>query len=316
METTQPEVIPAVPVATVMPGPIELIKRAYTDYRSRFHVISKVLAVSFLASVFQSIITFTLQDSLGLYLLASVLAFIVIYISYLALVIAVADEQNQHADISALYQSAWHVFFPYVGVFILTTLTVIAGLTLFVIPGIAVAIFLSFSMYVLVVEKKHWMSALTKSWYYVRGNWWKVFGRMIVFAILMGVLMIITEIVTSLLGLNQIGPRMFMDGYNGGEKEISLFASILSLAIQSFIVTPLGIFFFYLIYKSLREQKPIELQEVEEKKIRKNIYIIMGLGIVMSIIIVIVLGTLIVTLLPQIFPTPGAEEVNTTLSLL
>ncbi len=316
METSQPEVVPAPSATQWMPGPIQLLKQAYADYRSRFHVISKILAVSFLASVFQSIITFTLPEANAVYLVASLLAFILIYISYLALVIAVVDREHEHTDVSALYQSSWQIFFPYVGVFLLTTIAVISGFVLFVIPGIALAIFLSLSIYVFVVEKKRGMSALTKSWYYIQGNWWKVFGRMIVFAILMGAVIIILEILTAILGLNQVGPRMLMDGFNGDPKELSLISSILSLAVQSFVVTPLGIFYFYLIYKSLREQKQIEIQEVEEKKIRRNIYIVISLGILMAIIIAIAVGTLIVTLLPMLFQAPAAEQINTTLSLL
>jgi hypothetical protein len=65
-------------------------------------------------------------------------------------------------------------FFPLLWTSILSGLAIIGGTILFVIPGIALSIYLYFSVYAVATGTKYGPSALKKSYQLVKGRWWAV----------------------------------------------------------------------------------------------------------------------------------------------
>jgi hypothetical protein len=80
---------------------------------------------------------------------------------------------------------------PFLGsallVMILYAFVVIGGLLLFVIPGIFFAIRFLFGVPAVVLEKEHGAEALRRSWTLTAGSFWRVFGIVLLVAILVAI---------------------------------------------------------------------------------------------------------------------------------
>lgn len=85
--------------------------------------------------------------------------------------------------IKNLYRQAWKKFWKYLFLSILIVLLIVFGIVLLIIPGIIFMIWFSFSSYELILENRGVTRSLGESKRLVKGRFWKVFGRMIVFAV-------------------------------------------------------------------------------------------------------------------------------------
>lgn len=123
----------------------------------------------------------------------------------LALVNAVAHG----TDFAASYRVGLKLFWPAVLISILNILAVLGGFVLLVVPGIILSIGLMFANYVLVVEDKRGMNALTASRDYVKGYWWAVLGRCLLLgAVFLGVVLLVYFPLALLLG-KAIGAALY-----------------------------------------------------------------------------------------------------------
>jgi membrane-anchored glycerophosphoryl diester phosphodiesterase (GDPDase) len=75
-----------------------------------------------------------------------------------------------------ILQSAVVLLAPAIVVVFLTSLSVLLGLLLLVIPGIYVLIRLQFAASALALDGQRGTYALRRSWQLVRGNFWRVLG--------------------------------------------------------------------------------------------------------------------------------------------
>ena len=128
-----------------------------------------------------------------------------------------------------IFQETWKKLWQYFWLVILTSFFIILSSLFLIIPGIIVAIYLSFYPYAFIIEGEKGMNALKRSWTLVKGNWWKVFGRLILLNIVFGIIFIL------------------LDSIN----------SFLSFVFQS-LSMPFGIIFAYLIYLELKRSKEIQ----------------------------------------------------------
>lgn len=143
-----------------------------------------------------------------------------------------ADESltEWKAGLSAAKGYFWVIFFTALIIGIVVTI----GFVLLVIPGVYLAIAVSFYTYTLVLEDKKYWSAAQASMDLVKGHWWGVFGRLFAFGILVALFVMI------LSGLGALG----------GE----IVGSIVS-AIASILVTPISLAYSYLLYMGLKGLK-------------------------------------------------------------
>jgi hypothetical protein len=93
-------------------------------------------------------------------------------------------EDNSDLNIQEIYNKAFKKFISYAWIIILRTLIIIAGIILFVIPGIIWAIYYSLSIYVFLDENKTGYAALKENKQLVKGYWWPVFFRNLILVII------------------------------------------------------------------------------------------------------------------------------------
>ena len=97
-----------------------------------------------------------------------------------------------HHDEQLTFKSAMSAGWKHIGslfwISVLSGLLSLAGFLLFVVPGIIMTVWFTFPLYILMSEGDRGMKALQKSAEYVRGNWGKIFGNMLLVGLIVGVI--------------------------------------------------------------------------------------------------------------------------------
>jgi uncharacterized membrane protein len=84
-----------------------------------------------------------------------------------------------HDSVDSVHvRDLWHPkpFWRFLGGVLLTTLAVIAGLILLIVPGIIVSVALTFTLYLVIDRGLGPVNAMKESWRLTKGKRWKLFG--------------------------------------------------------------------------------------------------------------------------------------------
>jgi len=156
--------------------------------------------------------------------LAIVLWAIFIRLTFIILIVKPAE-----TELKGIFQETWKKFGQYLWLVILTNFVVILSTIFLIIPGIIVGTYLTFYSYVFIIEGEKGINALKRSWALVKGNWWKVFGRLILLNVIFSTIFILLSSVNDLLG-----------------------------SVFQLFWMPFNLIFLYLIYLELKKSKEIQ----------------------------------------------------------
>ncbi len=215
------------------------------------------------------------------FLVFLIFLYIIAYLgSYLwgsvALLYAIKDRQER-IGIGEAFKRARSTVAAWVWITFLTSVIVLGGTLLFIIPGMIFGVWFSLAAIVLVAEGLRGMSALNKSKAYVKGRVGEIFGLLFLFGLLYVPFYVVTAIVSSVA--SQFGTAG------------TVLQNIAGLP-ASLIYIPLLFAFQFVLYEHLKalEGKPI----VSSKKGRWAIFIVgifVGIAII-GILVSIVLASL------------------------
>lgn len=185
-------------------------------------IIFALFGVAGIATLFigRGITTFNLFTAL-LFLIGILLVVIINVWIQIALIYAVKEE-NTKIGLKNLLISVKDKIASYYWIVFLRGIVVLAGLILFVIPGIIFSIWFCLSQYSFVFDGMKGKKALSRSKELVRGYWWPVFGRILL-------LVIIAVLISS---ISKIG-----------------------FLINFLFTMPFGIVYMYVIYEDLKTLK-------------------------------------------------------------
>lgn len=153
-----------------------------------------------------------------------ILWFVFINLSFLILAV-----RPTGTKLREIFQQTWKKFYEYFWIAILGGLSVILSSFFLIIPGIIVAVYLMFSPYILIIEGEKGINALKASWALVKGNWLKVFGRLILLDIIFWGLFFCLNSINTFLGF-----------------------------VFQALTMPFSVIFIYLIYLGLKKSKEIQ----------------------------------------------------------
>lgn len=119
----------------------------------------------------------SLTDSLGfidpLFNILAMIFVIILRIGYTKIFLKIYDKENpKFSEIFHEYKT----FLRYLGTIALTILLVVVGIIFLVIPGIILAIRLSFGLIIIVDTKNGIISSIKESFNITKGNFWKLLG--------------------------------------------------------------------------------------------------------------------------------------------
>jgi MFS superfamily sulfate permease-like transporter len=169
-----------------MPGFLDLISNSLKLYRKNANDFVLLGMIAFIFLIIPDLFSFV-PNSFLLFIVMSILGLFFLLVSRIsaivnsAIIVQAVDDVNSGKKIHLdnLYRGAFKRFWSILFVILITGLVFIASVSLFFIPIIAVSVYLAFVMYTLILEDKRGYDALVTSFNYVRGNWWAVFGRVI-----------------------------------------------------------------------------------------------------------------------------------------
>lgn len=281
-------------IPTTTPQPLPSARRLFADafvfYKTH---ISLIAAIGAVPVVFSFLGVLTINVAVWLGVLFGILSFVAGIFAWLALFDVMRAGGNPEGGVWGAYARTKSMIAPYVWVMLLQGLAVAGGFFLFIIPGIIFSILLGQAIYAYVFEGKKGMDALVASWFYIRGNWWGVFGRILFLGIIFFLASIVLFAVAG-FGLTGGGPIFTMQP--GGQNlmmsvQAARFMQVLSDVLTNMFLLPFSIIYLSLLYRALRGAKSgAVLSEEENAKMRKTLKALIVIAIAGLIILVIAFG--------------------------
>jgi hypothetical protein len=223
----------------LLSSPTTLLSRAWELYKERLMLFVGILLLpAILTFLFGLLFTegaggmfdFSLLNIIGVLLIIAAQL-----VAAVALLAAVTTDERVLA-IKESYETGLAKLLPYLWIAVLIGVITAVGFILFIIPGIIFMVWFSVAFFVFIKEGKGGMEALKGSREYVRGKWWRIFGR-IAFIMLFS---LILSLLVSLIG------ALFLQ-IPGGDVIDGLLGVLLTV-----VVTPISISYMYFLYRDLR----------------------------------------------------------------
>jgi len=145
-----------------------------------------------------------------------------------------AEVAGEDPSVEQSYRFGFHRFWSVLLVSVLVGLATVAGLILFIIPGIYIGVRLAVSIEALVVEGRRGTQAMGRSWELVGGHWWHAFGTLLVAALLTG---LVNALITAPFSAT------------------NWFVQALVAAVATVVTLPYGVLVGVLLYLDLRARK-------------------------------------------------------------
>lgn len=229
----------------------QLFKASWELYKKKIGTLAVLFTIPFIVSVLMAIVTnrqissstnASVYSAFNPFVTAAtggtVLAFALV-ILVISLWIQVASvnaiaSSDQKPSISELLSKSWPMILPYLLAAILTGLAVFGGIILLIVPGIIFAVWFSFVTFTVVLDGKRGTEALKASKALVSGRFGAVFSRYILLGLSFIGIAIVASIVMALLP--------------------TALRQIVNSALSSFVFSPLGLIFTYLLYGELKSK--------------------------------------------------------------
>jgi hypothetical protein len=111
---------------------------------------------------------------------------------------------KESLEIKITLKSGWAKTWKFFLVGLALMFIIVFGLLLLIIPGIIFAVWFSFSQFIMISEGLGVRASLAKSKGLVKGRFWPIFGRFIVFALVIGIFQILLSLVPFVGGFTSL----------------------------------------------------------------------------------------------------------------
>jgi hypothetical protein len=241
---------------STLPRAFELVKLSWRDFIKNWDVTVRVSAWLILATVITALPTFLPGPKAVTATLDVVCAIVGTAIALWAsvrlyqTVIGILDGKKPQAE---PWKNAIPLILPSILISILTILSVLGGLILLIIPGIFIAIRLSFVQVALIQDGQRGTNALKASWAITKGRFWATLWRLFV----SGLIIIIIVIPVAWIALWIVGLVSGTDiigalGETSTPTAIIQVNDIVNSIVQAAIV-PFAIFYVVRLYRELKK---------------------------------------------------------------
>ncbi len=233
----------------------------YKKHLGRYVTYSAILAIpTILISIASAsigmliLVTQNFLTGFSIFIIFAIIMSLIGFVISLALIRAIADDYTEMVAqpiISTMRQSI-HLLIPAILISILTTLVVFGGIILLIIPGIIFALWFTFSVHALVIDKKHSIDALKYSKSLVSGHWFSILWRLFAPFILITIaIMIVQWIFAMILGIQTDSQFQFT---------ITQTIYLILSTIINILITPITVAIPTILYIELKKtsiQQPI-----------------------------------------------------------
>lgn len=210
-----------------------LFSDSWRTYKQRFWVLIKIALIPALFLALGSIASSRGFPATIFGFLFSATGGVLAVFASIAIVIALEHK----TDFNDSYRKSVPLFWPYIWVSILSALAMLGGFVMLIVPGIILAVALSFSKFIVILENRRGLDALAQSRAYVKGYWWATLGRCLLLALCCAaVILLVVYLPVALFAGKIVGWLLY--------------------GIAMLLVTPFALVYTYKIYKNLVALKP------------------------------------------------------------
>ena len=133
---------------------------------------------------------------------------------------------------------------------IIVGIVVMVGTIFLIIPGVLFYVWFSLSAQAIAIDDRRYFSAMGRSRELVRGSWWRVFGILLLAAILLGIATeLVQSFVTVVLALVGIGHGLALAST---QTHADVVPAAIGTAVGSLVVSPVGALISALLFFDLR----------------------------------------------------------------
>jgi len=191
-----------------------------------------------------------------LLIIGTAIAYLIILQTIIVLIDYILQrERGAESKAAPRWQLGANLFWSYLWINFLVVLATLGGFFLLVLPGIWLAILFSFSIFLLIDEKKKGSQALARSAELVKGRWWKVLWRIFVPSLAVIVITLLSSFVlTAVISIFAGGFTQtvnFLAAQTLSPIQQGISATIDS--IVSIIIIPLAVLYQVKLYSSLKK---------------------------------------------------------------
>lgn len=240
-----------------MKSSFTLLKNAGSFYKDNVSLLSRIYIVPYLVLFLAVALligtgigsSFIENKNIGVTVFMTAVFFLLLpvvllqVLSTIGLIKAIADPIQ--TTVRSAYASSTKYIWQYILLAIMLTLVIALGLLLLIIPGIIFAFWFAFAYYILILEDKKAIDALKASKAYVKGNFWQVCKKTVFFGF---VYFLITAVC--------MAPLVLILG------DESVVIDIVD-AIITFVMVPISLTYFYLVYLELKNTSVAQTTIVE-----------------------------------------------------
>ena len=225
----------------------------YLRYMLLLFVPTGIIAVagSVLGSFAQAVLLYGIGITILIYAVVFVTGTLVSMWISLAFIKALSETINKQQQTNPLQQihSSVKYIVPALIASVLTSLAVLGGIILLIIPGIIFAIWFAFAMYNIALDDAEALESLHNSKELVQGRWWEVFWRLFAPGVVFGVLAIVAQwIINWPFG-------QLLETFQEGDVSFALLltlATLVSVAV-GLLITPLSSLAPTILYLELKK---------------------------------------------------------------
>lgn len=192
-------------------SPFDLIKKAINTFSKKENAIFLVqiyipVAIFSIISVGQSFLPSSIIDSASQVITVIMTVLQILYL-LVGVFVAVAGIiglgkviGGGELSVKKTFASAWKNYWVFLLLSIVLTLIYVFGFVLLLIPGLLFIVWFAFSKFIMVEKRLGLKESLLRSKTLVKGSYWKILGRLIVFGVFVMIVQIILSIIPYGLG--------------------------------------------------------------------------------------------------------------------
>ncbi|MBU6427044.1 hypothetical protein KGQ27_02270 [Patescibacteria group bacterium] len=266
-------------------GPSELIKSAWNLFKAHWRMLAAIAVIpSILTFVSQMLMATGAGVMVIVALILSILAVILSFVMQGALIDAVKQYSNNASaklSVGDQYSFGFRYFWPFVLIIVIQALVFGGSFILFVFPGIIISVYAAVYAMTLFVDNKRGFNAFSESFSLIKGRWWKVFGRLIILALLVLACYVVIEgIVVSLISV-LFGIGSFS----------SVVLTSLANIVMAVTVGPFATAYLYKMYESLKATRSGQVL-TETFRIWLKVFLVFG---AVAVLVLIIIGFVVIT---------------------
>jgi len=187
-------------------SPFDLIKRAVNLFSKKENLVFLIkvylpLAFFSLLSLAQSYLPSSVVNPKSVWLV-TIMAFIQILYLFTSVFVAASGivalgrvVEAKELSIKGTFKSAWKIYWKFLLLSIVLAIAYGLGFILLIVPGLLFIVWFAFSRFIMIEKGLGIKGALTKSKGMVKGIYWKVLGRLIIF----GLFVVLVEVILSVI---------------------------------------------------------------------------------------------------------------------